>query len=334
MNTRRRLAVVAFGLMVAVAPPTRAQGLPGFTLTGQNWSYNPGDGGSTITGILLTPYTNVPLPAVLISHGKGGSAGGFSLPKARLMTNWGLVCIGPDYTHAGAGSTPENEGYCPENSRRARACLTILRSLAYVDTNRLAAYGNSMGAFLTAGFCGEPASPLRAAAITAGGTSGTANTNFASPTVSEVNAVRAPFLLLHGTADTTVPPQQSASLQAVLNSNGVPNSRVLFGDIGHDLHNNPATSNEVNQLIREWFTEWGVLPALQLTVTRESSNARVSWPSGARDRFEVQHRGALDAGSWQPVVANWPAGVSNRTQWIHTNALNDGAGFYRVSRSP
>lgn len=334
MNTRRWLAMFTVGLLAVTAPPTRAQGLPGFTLTGQNWTYDPGDGGSTITGILLAPYTNGLLPAVLISHGKGGSAGGFSLPKARTMTNWGLVCIGPDYTHAGAGSTPENEGYCPENSRRARACLTILRALAYVDTNRLAAYGNSMGAFLTAGLCGEPAAPLSAAAITAGGTSGTSNTNFASPAVPEVNGVRAPFLLLHGTADTTVPPQQSANLLSVLNSNHVPSSRVLFEGIGHDVHNNPATSNEVNALIREWFTEWGVLPALQPSLARQLTNVAVAWPSGARDRFEVQHRPALEAGAWQALVTNWPAGVSNRSHFVHTNALTSPAGFYRVTRSP
>lgn len=333
MKTNRWPGLFLFVAALLVANSTRAQ-LPGFTLVGQNWTYDPGDGGSNITGILLAPYTNGSLPAVIISHGKGGSAAGFSVPKARTMTNWGLVCIGPDYTHAGAGSTPENEGYSLENSRRARACVTILRALGYVDTNRLAAYGNSMGAFLTAGFGGEPASPLRAAAITAGGTSGTANSAFASPSVPEVNGLRAPFLMLHGTADTTVPPQQSANLQSVLNSNNVPNSRVLFADIGHDLNSNPATSNEVYALIREWFTDWGVLPALQPTLARQATNILVAWPCGAKDRFAVEHRPVLDTGAWQLLVTNWPSGASNRAQFLHTNALTNGAVYYRVIRSP
>ena len=51
-----------------------SQTLPGFTLTGENWTYDPGDGGAVITGILSKPSTNSRLPAVLISHGKGGTA--------------------------------------------------------------------------------------------------------------------------------------------------------------------------------------------------------------------------------------------------------------------
>lgn len=244
-----------FGLLAAQLP---AQSLPGFTLSGEIWSYDPGDGGAVITGILSRPATNGSLPAILISHGKGGSASGFSLPKARVMTNWGAVCIGPNYTHVSATNAPENEGWCPENSRRARACLTVLASLGYVDMNRVGAYGNSMGAFVTAGLCGQITNQIHAAAITAGGTFGTSNTDFAAPATQEVQGIVSPFLMLHGTADTTVPPAQSAALQTLLNSNGVPNDRVLFEGIGHDLHNNPATSNAVLTLTRDWFTQWGL----------------------------------------------------------------------------
>ena len=101
--------------------------------------------------------------------------------------------------------------------------------------------------------------PFRAAAITAGGTSGTSDTGFASPAVQEVQGIVAPFLMLHGTADTTVPPAQSATLQSILASNGVPNSRVLFDGVGHNLHSD--RSNEVYTLIHDWFTQWGVLAA-------------------------------------------------------------------------
>jgi len=246
-------------LMGLLAAGCRAQLLPGFVLTGEYWSYDPGDGGAIITGILSRPATNGSLPAVLISHGKGSSAAGFALPKARVMTNWGAVCIAPNYTHASTTNAPENEGWCPENSRRARACLKILASLGYVDMSRVAAYGNSMGAYVTAGLCGEITNQIRAAAITAGGTSGTTNTQSASPATQEVQGIVSPFLMLHGTADTTVPPAQSAALQSILTSNGVPNDRVLFDGIGHDLHNNPATSNTVLELIRNWFARWGVL---------------------------------------------------------------------------
>jgi dienelactone hydrolase len=288
-------------LLVLACRLTIGQTLPGFTLAGENWTYDPGDGGAAITGILSRPSTSSPLPAVLISHGKGGNAIGFSLQKARVMTNWGLVCIGPNYTHAGSGSTPEDEGYSPENSRRARACFTILRSLPYVDTNRLAAYGNSMGAFLTAGLCGEARSPLHAAAITAGGTSGTSSTDFASPAVQEVQGIVAPFLMLHGTVDTTVPPAQSATLQSILASNGIPNSRVLFDGVGHNLHSDRST--EVYALMRDWFTQWGVLAS---TNSPAPTNAAATRPRGLF---------VLDSSSGRTIN-----GVSMRDANLRTNA--------------
>src|SRR5262245_45381960 len=111
--------------------------LPGLTITGNTFTYNSPDG--QVTGIIRIPPGNGPFPAVLISHGKGGSATGFSLPHANVLVNWGFVCIGPNYTHVGgATNPPDNEGYCPENSRRARMCLDILASIPGVDMSRLA----------------------------------------------------------------------------------------------------------------------------------------------------------------------------------------------------
>ncbi len=266
--------ICAFTLWLRVLATASAQTLPGFTLIGENWTYNPGDGGAVITGILSKPSTNGSLPAILISHGLGGSAVGFAQPKAREMTNWGAVCIGPNYTHVNNTNPPENEGWCPENSRRARACLTILASLGYVDTNRIAAYGNSMGAFATAGLCGAISNQIKVAAITAGGTSGTSDTNFAAPATQEVAGITAPFLMLHGTTDTTVPPAQSATLQSILTSNGIPNDRVLFSGIGHDLHNNPATRDEVYERIHDWFTQWGLFNNTNAAPTNNFSTGR------------------------------------------------------------
>jgi hypothetical protein len=97
-STRLTPACLGVALLWAGAS-SFGQSLPGFTLTGENWSYDPGDGGSVITGILSRPPGSGPFPAALISHGQGGSAIGFALPNAHILTNWGLLCIGPDYTH-------------------------------------------------------------------------------------------------------------------------------------------------------------------------------------------------------------------------------------------
>jgi acetyl esterase/lipase len=247
------------------------------------------------------------------------------------MTNWGAVCIGPNYTHTNNTNPPENEGWCTENSRRARACLTILASLGYVDTNRIAAYGNSMGAFATAGLCGAISNQIKVAAITAGGTSGTSDTNFAAPAVQEVAGITAPFLMLHGATDTTVPPAQSATLQAILASNGVPNDRILFNGIGHDLHNNPATRDEVYQRLRDWFTQWGLFgsppaPTLSITQTNAGTQLVLTWNRAAA--FTTIEYSTNATVGFAPIAT-----VTNGFEYtMDAPQASSPAGFYRLKQ--
>jgi dipeptidyl aminopeptidase/acylaminoacyl peptidase len=69
--------------------------------------------------------------------------------------------------------------------------------------------------------------------------------------------IRAPFLILHGTAVTTVPPERSALLKQTLDAQGVPNARHLFEGVGHGLP--VEKSEEVSRLMGEWFTAHKVL---------------------------------------------------------------------------
>jgi dienelactone hydrolase len=321
------LVVVMEAIAVGLAQP-----LPGFNLDGENWTYNPNDGGGPITGILSKPATNGLWPAILISHGLGGSAVGFAQPKAREMTNWGAVCIAPNYTHTNNLNPPENEGWCPENSRRARACLTILASLGYVDTSRIAAYGNSMGAFVTTGLCGASSNQIHVAAITAGGTSGTSNLDFAAPAVPEVVGITVPFLLMHGTTDTTVPPSQSATLQSILTSNSIPNNRILFDGIGHDLHNNPATRDEVYQHIRDWFTQWGLFdrpgePRLTIIHTNVGGQLRLTWNRVAQFTIIESSTNALNG--FAPIAT-----ITNGFEHtLNPPPISTPASFYRLLQS-
>lgn len=243
--------------LLAIAAAARAQSLPGLTITGNAFTYNAPDG--LVTGILFKPPGNGPFPGVLISHGRGGSATGFSLAHAQTLVQWGFVCVGPNYTHAGMSSTPDNEGYSPENSRRARRALEILTATPGVDHSRLAAFSYSMGSFLTIGLSGELPTQFRAVAIAAGGTSGTSNVALAAPATQEAQGIRAPFLMLHGTADTTVPPVQSANLQSILDANLVPNRRVLFQGVSHNLLDSTIRRTEAYAIMQAWFVEHGVL---------------------------------------------------------------------------
>ncbi|MEW6307010.1 MAG: prolyl oligopeptidase family serine peptidase [Verrucomicrobiota bacterium] len=263
------------------APPDPAVNAPlGFHANGERWTYR--DGGFAMSGILLKPEGKGPFPAVLISHGLGGSAESFGLNKAREFVKWGFVCIAPNYTHnaRGAGQrppgapkdgTPQSSpaakgpgrgqpqpasyGASEENIRRARTCLELVSKMPEVDAKRLVAYGHSMGGFVTIGLASASPDLLKAAAITGSGLAPRAG--FPAPSVEAAEKVRTPFLILHGSVDPVVRPEQSASLKEVLDRNQVPNARRLFEGEGHPI--DQTKREEVFTRIKDWFTRHGAL---------------------------------------------------------------------------
>ena len=226
-----------------------------FQLDGERWTWSEGD--FTMSGILLKPEGRGPFPAVLISHGLGGRAESFGLQKAREMVRWGMVCIAPDYTHSGAGGDRASFGASEENLRRARTCLDILRRLPEVDADRLAAYGHSMGGFVTIGLAATRPEGLKAAAITGSGIA--PQEGLPAPSTKTAERIRTPFLMLHGADDTTVRPGQSEALKQVLDRQGVANDRLIADGQGHPI--DQTMRAEVFQLVRAWFEKNGVLPA-------------------------------------------------------------------------
>ena len=69
---------------------------------GASWTYKATSGGVTydLEGTLRKPAGPGPFPAVIISHGFGGSARGYSSNVGAEMVKWGLVTIATNYTHA------------------------------------------------------------------------------------------------------------------------------------------------------------------------------------------------------------------------------------------
>lgn len=226
----------------------------GFQFNGAHWTFREGD--FTMDGIFMKPEGKGPFPAVLISHGMGGNAEGFGMMKAREMVGWGLACIAPNYTHSAAAAGERAQfGASAENLRRARACLEILRGMSEVDGARLAAYGHSMGGFVTIGLAAAEPRLLKAAAITGSGVA--SQGGYAAPSAAAAQGIRTPFLMLHGANDTTVRPEQSAALKKVLDDNKVPNDRLIADGQGHPI--DQTMRAEVFRLVREWFVTQGVL---------------------------------------------------------------------------
>ena len=238
-----------------------------FNWSGTNFTYT--DSNRTFTGIMLKPDGTGPFPAVIINHGAGGSVTNYSLQKAREMSPWGLVCIAPNLSHVAGGETnPVNMGFCGENLARISACRNVLSSLGFVDSNRVALFGHSMGAFATIGSASVLGASLRAGAITSGGViPDVAGTNNAAPTVSEAKVGQIPFLMVHCDADPVVPPIRSELFQLVLNSNSVPNQRIVISSNAipnssnwHNIQNDANANALVLTNTRAWFQNFGVLP--------------------------------------------------------------------------
>jgi dienelactone hydrolase len=177
--------------------------------------------------------------------------------KAREMVKWGLVCIAPNYTHTGQGGDRSQFGASAENIRRASTCLDILRTLPEVDSTRLAAYGHSMGGFVTIGLASTKVDAVKAAAVTGSGIS--PQDGYAAPSAKAAEKIRTPFLMLHGANDNIVRPVQSAALKQALDANKVPNDRLIADGQGHPI--DQTMRDEVFRLVREWFVKQGVLKA-------------------------------------------------------------------------
>ncbi|MBX7210688.1 MAG: dienelactone hydrolase family protein [Verrucomicrobiaceae bacterium] len=282
-----KTAIVTIALMWIATAALHAQTLPGFTFNTADNSFtydDPDDAGAVVTGYIRKPTTAAATgQAVIICHGKGGSASNFNAVHAANFVQWGYYCIVPQLSHAGAGGgTSSNEGYCPENSRIARACRKILADVPTVNATRTAIFGHSMGAYFIGGFCGEDPTlypAIRAAVEGAGGSqaSGTATSN-ATPTPGEVVGITAPMLMFHGTQDTSNPLSQN--LQTSLNAHAVTNKLFLYQGVPHAIMDAAQKQADIYAITRAWFTSNGVLSYANNTTPTITAPATVTVTAG------------------------------------------------------
>ncbi len=248
---------LAFAIMWMAAVPARAQDLKGLKLEKDDkapeglealrFTYQFDEKKDAIQGILLKPAGGGPFPAVVVNHGKGGSAAGFGREFGAIFAKKGYVVIACDLTHAGRdGGDSKTFAASKENAERIQACVRVLESLAYVDAKKLCIYGHSMGAFATVGTCTQT-EKFRAAAITAGGL----RNGDGLDTEKNVAKITTPVLILHGEADRTVKPELAKALKAAMDEQKKTSELKVFEGAGHDL---PRTKrDEVFKLILEFF---------------------------------------------------------------------------------
>ena len=229
---------------------------------GARWTYASVDDGVAyaLEGAVFAPTTPGPYAGVVLSHGKNGSPYGYSSSVGRIMRGWGMVVIATMYSHAPAADDAGNlpvgtDGASAGNILRARKARGLLSCFRGVTPARLAAHGNSMGAFVTGELLGRYPEDFRAASQTSGGVSDGPITTHPDAAAQIVT----PFQIHHSEADATVPIAFADRLVSILAGNQVTyDYRVAeypgysHGQMGQD----PAMLDRV----REWYLEHSVLP--------------------------------------------------------------------------
>jgi len=262
--------------------------LAGFTLTGNpqsamgaTWTYQDSVNGIwyDLEGILFEPpLSSPPFPAVIINHGTGGNAYGYSKNIAQEMVQWNYVCIATNLCHSGGvpiGSPGDtsfaNQGASLNNALRGMKCWDILASLGYVDTNCIMAFGHSRGAYATTGMTALFPDKFSCAGHTSGGA--IPLTGYSAPSTTLASQVTCPYIMHHGDADSVVPQYYDSTLNAVFNTTGIPHDYFIYPGLNH-----PQMSMDSMMLVRthDWFQNHSCIYT-QSNETESHDEPQVIW---------------------------------------------------------
>jgi len=220
-----------------------------------------------LTGILFTPSGAEPFPAVILSHGGGDNAYGAPVVWAKSMVKWGCVCIATNYTYSagvpvGCPGVQGEKNTRSMNILRAHKCRDILASLGCVDTNRIAAHGFSMGAFVTDGLAGDYPLQFRAASHAGGGIGNSAS----STQLRQANSIRTPFQIHHGMQDTIIPFAYDMRFDSLLQAGGIPHQLCSYPKYGHmEL----MQDSSMFEKIRSWYTRFGLFDTVRVPKSKK-----------------------------------------------------------------
>lgn len=200
-------------------------------------------------------------PAVVVIHGGGWLVGDKADPRetqiAETLAYAGFVCVSINYQMA----TKDKPAFptCMDDARAAVRFLTDNAEKYRIDVNRIGAIGGSAGGCmaLLLGLKSDAVPAVKAVVALYPPTDLTTHPRntmvFGHPFTTHPELYRAaspihqvtrdfpPTLLIHGTADATVPHEQSKLLAARFVELGVRHELVLVEDAPHTFHIKSAT---------------------------------------------------------------------------------------------
>lgn len=183
-------------------------------------------GGVDISGYFYKPQGTGPFPAVMVVHGSAGLSTSHRDRAIWLAAN-GYVAFAPDH-FTPTGMTQEKfntdrAGYVREIVPTVRVMLgnglEALKSLAYVDRNRLGVMGFSLGGTFSD------------ALATRDDVKG--SVDFYGSASLYLPQVKAPMLLFHGTADQDVPFSTFEAKRDILTAQGKQFEYYVYEGAGH-----------------------------------------------------------------------------------------------------
>jgi carboxymethylenebutenolidase len=198
-------------------------------------------GGVQISAYFYKPAGFGPFPAILMLHGKDGLQ-----EHQRSYASWlakqGYVVLAPDYlTPVGIASQAWTISDCGKYTDRIREIqgdgLESLKSLTYVDSNRIGVVGFSLGGYY--------AFILATRDDVKGIVSYYGAYFFSAPYKPEndrlvrykfidiVTQIKTPVLMFHGDADALVPISTADAVHGLLDSSNKLNEYYVYSGVGH-----------------------------------------------------------------------------------------------------
>jgi len=218
---------------------------------------------SRLHGIFVpgpVPASGGPPPTLVFFHGNGGNLSHRAPLIFRLRSELGTSVFIFDYQGYGqSGGRPSEAATFAD----ARAAIAYLHGRSDVDPGRIAYYGESLGGAVALNLATDV--PPSALAIQSSFTSIADMTRLHYPALSflipfatmryeslaTIGKIRVPLLVIHGGADTLVPPEHSRRLFEAANE---PKRLVIVPDANHNdvfSRGGPGLWRD----LREFFTE-------------------------------------------------------------------------------
>ena len=234
---------------------------PGIDAPGAQWYKLDGSNGHKFLTAILRPQGTGPFPVVVVLHSAGGLAKSYLSIAEDLARAGFLVVVG--CWQAGEGGRPGN-AICSEATPQAdwvadpaansgKELIAMAKTLPDARTDRVGLYGISRG--------GHAA--LWAASTGAGVQAVVADAPAHRPAIKPapvssqavVARLAAPLLILHGTADQSIPVEQSREYERAARALGKSISVVYFEGIGHMPSLLPESQVEVRRLATAFLRE-------------------------------------------------------------------------------